>query len=165
MTTPTSPDDVLVLATVHHVTGYHVEDGTMLWEHGGPDWYARGVPLVVAMGDGVVAIVSGKRLAWLRILDGHILGQDEIWFNIDRVVRHGRTLVVHGDGLACYRDNVRVWGLAGVKKDPGAFLSDVLPFRTDAHGHPVAPAGSYTVGEAAALVLGTSATQIDRTVR
>jgi hypothetical protein len=54
MPTANSPDDVLVVANIHQVTGYHVEDGTVLWEHGGNDWYASGVPLVGRAGAWIV---------------------------------------------------------------------------------------------------------------
>jgi hypothetical protein len=116
------------------------------------------------MPDGVVAIASHDRLAWLRIVDGHFVGHDQVWFPIERLVQHEGTLVVQGaGGLACYRNGTRTWGLVGVKQDPTALIfTNMIAWTADAHGRPLKPAGSLRAHEDAALVLGSSVTQIDR---
>jgi hypothetical protein len=163
---PASPDDVLVIAGRLGIAGLSVADGSLLWEHSkAKGWPVIGVPLVARLDGGVVCVAASSKLAFLRVVDGAILGQDEVWFMIERVVQHGTSLVVHGTGgLACYRNGVRTWGLIGLKEDPNALLlTDYIAWTSDAHGRPVKPAGAINTHEAAALLLGSSVTQIDRT--
>jgi hypothetical protein len=160
-----SPEDVLVIANRTGVTGLDIADGTLLWEHTADrGWPVTGVPLVATLDDGVVVVCSGKKVAWLRVMDGAVLGMDEVWFYVARILKHGSTLVVQGTGgLACYRSGVRTWGIVGVKEDPNALLfTNVIGWTTDAHGRPLKRAGALRSDEDAALVLGDSVAQIDR---
>jgi len=89
-----------------------------------------------------------------------------VWFEVNRMIQHKTTLVVHGNGggIACYRNGIRAWGVTGVKSDPTAALLFTLhPFTTDAHGRPVKPAGTFRCTDATALVLGPAVAEIDRT--
>lgn len=163
---PISPDDVLVIANRLGVAGLSLAEGNLLWEHtSAKGWMVTGIPLVASLDEGVVCVASFRKLAFLRVVDGAVLGQDEVWFPVERVVQRGSSLVVQGTGgLACYRNGVRAWGLVGLPTDPHALiLTDYVAWTTDAHGRPVKPAGTLSIHEAAALVLGTSVTQIDRT--
>jgi len=172
MSTPSiAPHDVLVIASRSDISAIHVVDGAVLWVHSVADAWPLvniGIPFLSRPEEGVVLVCAGKRLAWIRLTDGHILGTDEVWFHIERVVHQGSTVVVQGasdrTGLACYRNNVRVWGIVGVPHDPRSFLSTQLDAWTaDAHGQPVARAGEMQCQGSVALALGTSVTQIDRT--
>jgi hypothetical protein len=113
-----------------------------------------------------VLVVAGLSGVWgLHVADGSLMGSDELWFMIEQIVHHGPHLVIHGTegGIACYRNGMRVWGVAGVNRDPKAFLTEQDAWTTDAHGRPTKRAGTLTCHKSVALVLGDSAAQIDRT--
>jgi hypothetical protein len=166
--TEIAADDVLVVVGYSGIWGLHTEDGSLLWQHTNTTdgWPLEGVPLVAHMGDGVVAVAALKRIAWVRVTDGTVLGSDQLWFHIHRVIRHGPVLVVHGvgGGIACYRNGTRVWGVIGLPRDPTALVfTHHDAWTTDAHGQPIKPAGTLSPNDTAALVLGDSVAQIDRT--
>jgi hypothetical protein len=163
----TVPSDVLVVATRLGVSGLSMSDGTLRWEHAArTGWPFGGVPLVAQLDNDVVVLCAGRKLVWLRVNDGTVLGSDEVWFPIERIVKNGSKLVVQGTGgIACYLGGVRSWGVVGVQTDPHAILfTDFVAWTTDARGQPLKPAGALACNESAALVLGDSVAQIDRTV-
>jgi hypothetical protein len=163
-----SANDVLVVAGLGGIWGLDVADGSLLWQHtSSTGWPIEGVPRVAPVDEGVVAVTSLRKVAWIRVTDGAILGSDEVWFNIETVVRRGPVLVVRGTegGIACYRNGKRAWGIVGVKRDPAAMVFTHLDaWTTDAYGRPIKPAGTLACTEHGALVLGDSVWQIDRTV-